>query len=78
MLARFLLLEYLSDPENIPEEWDEPILVDGQHHARRQCRQMAQRYTEQSRSSVELVDVLKASTQTRKRYLCRFRSEIEP
>ena len=67
-------MTYLSDPEGVPEDWDEPILADDQQHAKRRCKAMAQSYTEQSRSNVELIDVIKASTKTRKRYLCRFRS----
>jgi hypothetical protein len=66
---------YLSDPEGVPEDWDEPILADGQQQARRKCKAMAEDYTEQGRSEVELIDVIKASTKTRNRYLCRFRSQ---
>lgn len=68
-------MTYLSDPEGIPEDWDEPILADGQQQARRKCKAMAEDYTEQGRSEVELIDVIKASTKTRNRYLCRFRSQ---
>jgi hypothetical protein len=68
-------MTYLSDPEGIPEDWDEPILADGQQQARRKCKAMAEVYTEQGRSEVELIDVIKASTKTRNRYLCRFRSQ---
>lgn len=68
-------MTYLSDPEGIPEDWDEPILADGQQQARRKCKAMAADYTEQGRSEVELIDVIKASTKTRNRYLCRFRSQ---
>jgi hypothetical protein len=66
---------YLSDPEGVPEDWDEPILADGQQQARRKCKAMAEDYTEQGRTEVELIDVIKASTKTRNRYLCRFRSQ---
>jgi hypothetical protein len=68
-------MTYLSDPEGVPEDWDEPILSDGQQQARRKCKAMAEDYTEQGRSEVELIDVIKASTKTRNRYLCRFRSQ---
>jgi hypothetical protein len=68
-------MTYLSDPEGIPEDWDELILADGQQQARRKCKAMAEDYTEQGRSEVELIDVIKASTKTRNRYLCRFRSQ---
>ena len=68
-------MTYLSDPEGIPDDWDEPILADGQQQARRKCKAMAEDYTEQGRSEVELIDVIKASTKTRNRYLCRFRSQ---
>lgn len=68
-------MTYLSDPEGVPEDWDEPILADGQQQARRKCRAMAEDYTEQGHSGVELIDVIKASTKTRNRYLCRFRSQ---
>ncbi|NJL47963.1 hypothetical protein [Nodosilinea sp. P-1105] len=68
-------MTYLSDPEGVPEDWDEPILADGQQQARRKCKAMAEDYTEQGRSEVELIDVIKASTKTRNRYLCRFRSQ---
>jgi hypothetical protein len=68
-------MTYLSDPEGIPEDWEEPILADGQQQARRKCKAMAEDYTEQGRSEVELIDVIKASTKTRNRYLCRFRSQ---
>lgn len=67
-------MTYLSDPEGVPDDWDEPILADGQQQARRKCKAMAEDYTEQGRSEVELIDVIKASTKTRNRYLCRFRS----
>lgn len=68
-------MTYLSDPEGVPEDWDEPILADGQQQAKRKCKAMAEDYTEQGRSEVELLDVIKASTKTRNRYLCRFRSQ---
>jgi len=68
-------MTYLSDPEGIPEDWEEPILADGQQQARRKCKAMAEDYTEQGRSEVEVIDVIKASTKTRNRYLCRFRSQ---
>jgi hypothetical protein len=68
-------MTYLSDPEGVPDDWDEPILADGQQQARRKCKAMAEDYTEQGRSEVELIDVIKASTKTRNRYLCRFRSQ---
>jgi hypothetical protein len=67
-------MTYLSDPEGVPDDWDEPILADGQQQARRKCKAMSEDYTEQGRSEVELIDVIKASTKTRNRYLCRFRS----
>jgi hypothetical protein len=63
-------MTYLSDPEGVPEDWDEPILADGQQQARRKCRAMAEDYTEQGRSEVELIDVINASTKTRNRNLC--------
>ncbi|WP_027269424.1 hypothetical protein [Leptolyngbya sp. PCC 6406] len=65
----------MSDPDGVPEDWDEPILADGQQQARRKCKAMADDYTEQGRSEIELIDVIKASTKTRNRYLCRFRSQ---
>jgi hypothetical protein len=68
-------MAYLSDPESIPEDWDEPIMADGLQQARRRCRAMAEAYTEQGQSEVELIDVIKASTKARHRYLCRFRSQ---
>lgn len=68
-------MTYLSDPEGVPEDWDEPILADGQQQARRKCKAMAEDYSEQGRSEIELLDVIKASTKTRNRYLCRFRSQ---
>jgi len=67
-------MEHLADPEYIPKEWDEPIMADDLHHAKRECRQKAKQYTEQGRSNVELIDTVKASTKTKKRYICRFRS----
>jgi hypothetical protein len=69
---------FTPDPESSMDIWDEPILADGQHHARRRCKGLAQKYTEESQSNVELIDVLKASQQTRKRYICRFKSEVKP
>ena len=68
-------MTYLSDPEGVPDDWDEPILADGQQQARRKCQAIAEDYTEQGHSEVELIDVIKASTKTRNRYLCRFRSQ---
>lgn len=68
-------MAYLSDPEGIPEDWDEPIMADGQQQARQRCKTMALAYTEQGQVDVELIDVIKASTKTRNRYLCRFRSQ---
>lgn len=70
-------MTYTPDPENPSEIWEEPILADGLQRARDKCQLLADAYTEQSRSNVELVDVLPASTKARKRYICRFKSEIE-
>lgn len=71
-------MTYLPDPENPSEIWDEPILADGLQRAREKCQKLANTFVEQSRANVELIDVLPASQKTRKRYICRFRSEVEP
>ena len=46
--------------------------------AREKCQKLIDTFVEQSRSNVELIDVLPASQKTRKRYICRFKSEVEP
>ncbi|NJM57730.1 MAG: hypothetical protein HC857_10255 [Synechococcales cyanobacterium RU_4_20] len=66
--------EYLQDPEDEPEEWDEPILANQEQQARRKCQELAKRYTEQNEAPVELVATLPASKSSRKRFICRFRS----
>lgn len=62
------MAEYLSDPEKEPFYWDEPIMADNLQQARGDCTQKAKEY------KVDLIDTVKASTKTRKRYLCKFRS----
>lgn len=71
-------MTYLPDPESVFETWDEPIHADGLKLARRRCKALAKGYTQQSRSNVELINTFKASKQTQTRYICQFRSEIEP
>lgn len=51
-------MTYLSDPEGVPEDWDEPIPADGQQQTRQKCKAMAADYTEQGRSEVELIDAM--------------------
>ncbi|NJM56334.1 MAG: hypothetical protein HC857_01145 [Synechococcales cyanobacterium RU_4_20] len=65
--------EYLYDPEQEPEEWQEPIYAETPSQARRDCARRAADYTEQNQAPVELVKTSKASNQSQKRYLCHFR-----
>lgn len=46
-------MTYVSDPEGVPEDWEEPILADGQQQARRKCKAIAEDCTEQGRSEIE-------------------------
>ncbi|PZV04729.1 MAG: hypothetical protein DCF32_11940 [Leptolyngbya sp.] len=55
-------MTYLLGSEDVPEDWDEPILADGQQQARRKCEAMAADYTEQGHSGVELIDVMSPLT----------------
>ena len=65
--------EYLYDPEQEPEEWQEPILADSPNGARRDCADRAAAYTKQNGAPVELIKTTKASSQSKNRFLCHFR-----
>lgn len=68
---------YFDDPEQKKEDWDEPILAHGPKDAWKKCQKLADTFTEQSQSNVELIGVEKASKRSKSRFICKFRSSTD-
>jgi hypothetical protein len=66
------VMAYTEDPEAETEDWEEYIWADNEQQARRNCQQLAERFTEQGRGLVTLVGVQKLGKRG-SRWVCRFR-----
>ncbi len=66
------VLSYTPNPDQQVEDWDDYVWAENEQQARRKCNLLAEQYTNQGGSLVNVVRVKRAS-QRSSRWVCTFR-----